>query len=230
MRAPLSIIVPTLDSADSIAPTAACLLEGVDRGIVREVVLSDGGSADGIEAIAEELGAEFVKSARGRGTQLAAGANAAQGEWLMFLHADTRLAVGWSAAVMSHIESWPDSAGFFRLRFDASGGWPTFVAAWANFRSRRLGLPYGDQGLLISRNTYDAVGGYSEIPLMEDVEIARQLKGRLRPLECDAVTRADRYLRDGWLRRGSRNLATLARYLAGTPAKRLLDSYEGKSG
>ena len=230
MRAPLSIIVPTLDSADSIAPTAACLLEGVDRGIVREVVLSDGGSADGLEAVAEELGAEFVRSARGRGIQLAAGANAAQGEWLMFLHADTRLAAGWSTAVMSHIESWPDSAGFFRLRFDASGAWPTVVAAWANFRSRRLGLPYGDQGLLISRNTYDAVGGYSEIPLMEDVEIARQLKGRLRPLECDAVTRADRYLRDGWLRRGSRNLATLARYLAGTPAKRLLDSYEGKSG
>lgn len=206
------------------------MLEGVDRGIVREVVLSDGGSADGLEAVAEELGAEFVRSARGRGIQLAAGANAAQGEWLMFLHADTRLAAGWSTAVMSHIESWPDSAGFFRLRFDASGAWPTVVAAWANFRSRRLGLPYGDQGLLISRNTYDAVGGYSEIPLMEDVEIARQLKGRLRPLECDAVTRADRYLRDGWLRRGSRNLATLARYLAGTPAKRLLDSYEGKSG
>lgn len=201
-------------------------MEGVDAGVVRELVISDGGSSDAIARVAEDLGAVFVGGQRGRGSQLAAGACAANGSWMLFMHADTQIDAGWSSTVLSHMSSSPELAGYFRLRFRSSGVLPRFVAAWANFRSRKLGLPYGDQCLLISRNHYDRIGGYSDIPLMEDVEIVRKLKGQMQMLDCDALTSASRYLEEGWFRRGSRNLATLAKYLLGASPESLVKGYE----
>lgn len=226
MRAPLSVIIPTLNSAAALGPTTASLMEGVDAGIVRELVISDGGSSDSITQIAEELGAIFVESRRGRGVQLAAGARAASGKWMLFIHADTQVGAGWSSVVSSHMSSRPEIAGYFRLRFRSAGFAPRLVAAWANVRSKRLGLPYGDQGLLISRDHYDQIGGYSDIPLMEDVDIVRRLEGRMRMLDCEALTSASRYLEDGWFRRGSRNLSTLAKYLLGASPESLVKGYE----
>ena len=201
-------------------------MEGVDAGIVRELVISDGGSSDAIAPIAEELGAIFVESRRGRGIQLVAGARAATGKWMLFIHADTQVGAGWSSVVSSHMSSQPELAGYFRLRFRSEGFAPRFVAAWANFRSGRLGLPYGDQCLLISKDLYDRIGGYSEIPLMEDVEIVRRLGGQMRMLDCDALTNASRYLEEGWFRRGARNLSTLAKYLLGASPESLVKGYE----
>ena len=100
-----------------------------------------------------------------------------------------------------------------------------FVAGWANLRSRGLGLPYGDQGLLIHRQIYDAAGGYRDMALMEDVALARALRGQLRGLDHDAVTSASKYQKQGWLRRGARNLWTLARYGAGVSPDRLAQAY-----
>ena len=100
------------------------------------------------------------------------------------------------------------------------------MAGWANLRSRWFGLPYGDQGLLIHRSLYRTVGGYPEQPLMEDVAIARSLgRARLTGLNAVARTGADRYLRDGWLRRGARNLWTLARYFLGASPEALAKAY-----
>ena len=226
MRAPLSVIIPTLNSTAVLGPTAASLMEGVDAGVVRELVISDGGSSDAIARVAEDLGAVFVEGRRGRGSQLAAGARAVNGSWMLFMHADTQIDAGWSSTVLSHMSSSPELAGYFRLRFRSSGVAPRFVASWANFRSRRLGLPYGDQCLLISRNHYDRIGGYSDIPLMEDVEIVRKLKGQMRMLDCDALTSASRYLEEGWFRRGARNLTTLAKYLLGASPESLVKGYE----
>ena len=226
MRAPLSVIIPTLNSTAVLGPTATSLMEGVDAGIVRELVISDGGSSDAIARVAEELGSVFVEGRRGRGIQLAAGARAAHGKWMLFIHADTQVGPGWSSVVSSHMSSQPGLAGYFKLRFQSAGVAPRFVAAWANFRSKRLGLPYGDQGLLISRDHYDRIGGYSDIPLMEDVEIVRRLEGRMRMLDCDALTSASRYLEEGWFRRGSRNLSTLAKYLLGASPESLVKGYE----
>ena len=116
-------------------------------------------------------------------------------------------------------------AGWFRLAFDAPGAPPRIVAAWANARAR-LGLPYGDQALLIHRSLYRKVGGYPAIPLMEDVAIARALgRARLAALGAVATTSADRYLRNGWLRQGARNLLTLTRYLLGASPETLARSY-----
>nr|MBC6967989.1 hypothetical protein [Roseobacter litoralis] len=102
-----------------------------------------------------------------------------------------------------------------------AGRW---VAGWANLRSR-CGLPYGDQGLLLPQTLYREVGGYPDQPLMEDVAIALALKGKLAPIEAVAQTSATRYQSQGWVRRGSRNLWCLLRYLAGASPVGLAESY-----
>ncbi|MFV2003233.1 MAG: glycosyl transferase, partial [Paracoccaceae bacterium] len=106
----------------------------------------------------------------------------------------------------------------------ATGLAPRLVAAWVNLRSR-LGLPYGDQGLLISRELYRRLGGYRDISLMEDVAMSRALRGRLVMLPAAALTSAHSYQRDGWLRRGAGNLWLLARYFAGADPEKLARRY-----
>jgi len=224
MRAPLSIIIPVLNAQGELPHTLASLMEGVESGVLREVVVSDGGSSDGTCALAEEAGAVLVSGAAGRGGQLARGADAAGGTWLLFLHADTVLAAGWAECVMAHMAR-DQRAAYFKLRFAAQGFWPWFVAGWANLRSRLFGLPYGDQGLLISRELYDAVGGFADMALMEDVAMARRLKGQLRGLPMQAVTSAARYQQAGWARQSARNLWRLLRYLAGVDPERLRRGY-----
>ncbi len=225
MRAPLSIVIPTRNAANVLPATLASLIEGLEAGLLREVVISDGESDDETDVLAEAAGCVWRSGALGRGTQLARGAAAAGGAWLLFLHADTRLAPGWSAVVGAHMDQ-SARAGYFRLRFDDGGMGGRMVAGWANLRAHLLGLPYGDQGLLISRGLYDTVGGFGPIPLMEDVAMARALRGRLRALDCTATTSATRYRTSGWLRRGAGNLWRQARFLAGADPARLSKGYE----
>jgi rSAM/selenodomain-associated transferase 2 len=220
-------VIPTLDAADRIGPCLGALGEGI-AGLIREVILADGGggaSSGAIAAVADATGARLVTAPRGRGTQLAAGARAARGEWLLFLHADTVLAPGWSDAVRRHIAGGPERAGHFRLAYDSPAGMARLTAAWANLRSRAFRLPYGDQGLLVARGLYQRVGGHPEIPLMEDVALARRLGRCLVPLDGVAVTSAERYLREGWVRRGARNLSTLALWSAGASPEWLAERY-----
>ncbi len=225
MRAPLSIVIPTLNAAEALQGSLPALTEGLSAGLVRELIISDGGSEDATKQIAEEAGAIYLSGPSGRGRQLLSGAKAASGVWLLFLHADTVPSPGWSEAVQSHLAN-VDQAAHFRLRFAAKGIAPGIVSGWANFRSRTFGLPYGDQGLLISRKLYDSCGGYPDIPLMEDVAIARALKGRLSSLPVSATTDAEKYLREGWLRRGGRNLTRQFRYLLGADPEALAKSYD----
>lgn len=229
MRAPISIVIPTLNAAVELPGTLASLAEGLEAGLIRELVVSDGGSQDGTRAVAEAAGAIWLAGPAGRGGQLRRGAGAAEGAWLLFLHADTQLAPGWTEAVLRHLRDQEQRAGYFRLSFRARGLGPNVVAAWANLRSRQFGLPYGDQGLLIHRALYEYAGGFPDIPLMEDVALAQALRGRLVGLSAEAMTSADRYLRDGWGRRGARNLWTLARYLLGADPKRLAAGYDRRS-
>lgn len=229
MSAPVSVVIPTRAAADRIGPCLAALAEGAIEGVVRELVIADAGSEDGIEGVAEAVGARLVTAPPGRGTQLAAGARAASGEWLLFLHADTVLSPGWPAAVRAHIEAGPERAGHFRLAFDSAATMARVTEGWAGFRSRALALPYGDQGLLVARALYDRVGGHPEVPLMEDVALVRRLgRRRLAPLAAVATTSAERYAREGWIRRGARNLACLALWRAGVPPDRLAGFYAGR--
>ena len=223
MRAPISVVIPVLNAQSDLARSAAALMEGVDAGLIREMIVSDGGSSDHSKDVAEELGAVWLSGAASRGGQLRRGCAAAQGDWILVLHADTQLEEGWSKAVAAHLHR--SEAAYFRLAFNATSLPARFVAGWANLRARLFSLPYGDQALLISRDLYQEIGGFEEIALMEDVAIARALKGRLRALPAHAITSAEKYERAGWLRRGSRNLLVLLRYFAGTPIETLARAY-----
>ncbi len=223
MRAKLSVVIPTLNAAHALPACLAALMEGVEAGLIREVVMSDGGSSDATLAIAEAAGAIQTTGTASRGGQLRRGAETAEGDWLLFLHADTLLPQGWATCVAAQIEI--GLPAYFRLRFDVRGVAPAGVAIWANFRSRIFGLPYGDQGLLVSRRDYNSVGGFRDIPLMEDVVMARALKGRLKMLPLAVTTSAARYQREGWARRGMRNLSLLLRFFAGVDPARLSRRY-----
>ncbi len=223
MRARLSVIVPVLNSEAELPALLASLMEGVEAGLIRELILSDGGSTDQTRRIAEEAGALWLTGPASRGGQLGRGAAAAGGEWLLFLHADTVLPQAWAQAAKAQMAD--GRPGCFRLSFDAQGAAPRLVAGWANLRSRLFSLPYGDQGLLISRAEYRAIGGYPDIPLMEDVALARRLGRRLHVMPLVVRTSAARYARDGWARRGGRNLWLLARYLSGTDPEALRKRY-----
>ena len=226
MRAPISIVIPTLNAAGELGPTLGALGEGLAEGLIRELIVSDGGSDDETLPLARQAGARIVSGAPGRGAQMARGAAAAEGAWLLLLHADTHLAAGWSRAAATHMRHHPEKAGWFALRFRARGAAPALVARWANLRARLFALPYGDQGLLIPRRLLRESGGYPAIPLMEDVALARRLGRRnMRPLGALAFTGAARYERNGWLRQGGANLWRLARYLGGADPERLARHY-----
>ncbi len=225
MRAPLSVIIPTLNAEKALPACLSALYAGVSAGILRELIVVDGGSEDQTLAIADEVGAKIVQTSPSRGGQLRQGGELATGEWLLFVHADTVLSENWVEAVEAKLGQ-SDKAGWFTLAFDTPGPAGRFVAGWANLRSRVFGLPYGDQALLISRRLYGQLGGYDDIPLMEDVALARRL-GRKRLVRLDAVatTSAEKYRRQGWLRRGRRNLLTLLRYFLGDKPETLAASY-----
>lgn len=224
----LSVVIPTLNAARTLAAT----LDGLELQLVGmdyEVIVADGASADASLAIAQAKGASFVSVARGRGTQLRAGARAARGDWLLFVHADTVLGEGWrteAAAFMAGSEN-ARRAGVFRLSFDDGAPAARRLEKMAAWRARTFGLPYGDQGLLIGRDFYDSLGGFRPLPLMEDVDIARRIgRRRFVHFKARAHTSAKRYRRSGYMRRSARNLACLALFLLGVKPRFLVRLYD----
>jgi rSAM/selenodomain-associated transferase 2 len=222
----ISVVIPTLNAAPRLGPCLGALGPGIMDSTLSEVIFADGGSTDDTAEIADLTGARMIVGAPGRGAQLARGAEAARAEWLLFIHADTALSADWPERMREHMRAGPDKAGWCCLAFDAKGAAPRIVAGWANVRSRVFGLPYGDQALLIHRSLYQSVGGHQTIPLMEDVALARALgRSRLAPLDVTATTDAARYQREGWFRRGAKNLILLCRYFLGASPERLAALY-----
>ncbi|MCX7931681.1 MAG: TIGR04283 family arsenosugar biosynthesis glycosyltransferase [Rhodovarius sp.] len=221
MNTELAIVIPTWQAAASLPATLECLREWP-----APIVVADAESPDGTAAVAEACGAQVVQAPRGRGAQLIAGAAAAPpSAWLLFLHADTRLEPGWAEAARRFMAEGPGVAHFaFALDDDAPPARRLERAvAW---RCRALGLPYGDQGLLIHRSLYEAVGGYRPLPLMEDVDLILRLRPH-RPiaLPARAVTSAEKWRRQGYLRRSARNLLFLSAWFAGVPPRLLARWY-----
>lgn len=217
----LSVVIPTLNAAGGLG---ACL-EALGEGL--EVVVVDGGSTDPTRAIAEAAGARVVEAPRGRGVQLRRGAEAATGDWLLFLHADTRLSPGWREAGEAHMRDQPRAAACLRFRLDDPAWQARVIEIGVALRVALLRLPYGDQGLLVPRDLYDAVGGYGAMPLMEDVDLVRRIgRRRLKVLDAAAATSAKRWRRDGWWRRSGRNLLCLTLHRFGMSPERVARLYE----
>ena len=224
MTTAIDIVIPTLNAGPTLGHALAAL--PTHAGLAFSTTVCDGGSRDDTVGIARRAGAAVVTAPAGRGGQLAAGAAAGCAPWLLFLHADARLGDGAGAVIARFVASVAGKAGYFRLRFDAVEAGARRVERLAAWRCRTFGLPYGDQGLLISRAHYERLGGFRPLPLMEDVDLVRRIgRNDLVPLEADAITSAARYQRDGWWLRPLRNLSCLSLYFAGVPPQTLRRLY-----
>lgn len=227
----ISVVIPTLNAAPNLVHTLAALVPAVVDGVVQEAIIADGGSTDDTFVIANAAGTHVVKAPRGRGTQLDAGAAVAKGDWLLFLHADTVLDHGWAEEAESFIDRIErgrrrQAAAYFRFSLDDEGFMPRFVEALVGLRCALFALPYGDQGLLISRAHYNRLGGFRALPLMEDVDLVRRLKRReLAGLKSRAVTSAQRYRSEGYLARSFRNLGLMLLYYLRVPPRVLARLY-----
>ncbi len=214
----IRVVIPTFNEA----PTIAQAIDDARRGCDVEVIVSDGGSTDDTVRIARDLGVEVRISPRFRAAQLNAGAAGAEQDVLLFLHADTRLPARYDAHVRHALTSPEVEAGAFRLRIDAPHAALRSIEAGANWRSRRLGMPYGDQALFVSRAQFEAVGGFPEQPIMEDYEILRRLKRRCRIAIAPAavLTSARRWLANGiWCTTLTHQLLILGYHLGVAPAR-----------
>ncbi len=223
----ISVVIPTLNAEPGLAATLAALVPAAVDGLVREVIIIDGGSEDRTAAIAEEAGADFVVRTGGRGYQLAVGAHRAKFPWLLFLHADTVLEGGWEREVSTFMHAvdsggWPAAAAAFRFGLDDTGISPRLLERVVALRCRLFRLPYGDQGLLIPKSLYRDIGGFNPLPVMEDVDFFRRLKRRrVAMLQARAVTDARKFRKRGYLRRSARNLSCLTLYFLGMSTGRI---------
>jgi rSAM/selenodomain-associated transferase 2 len=219
-RAPISVIIPSYQAMPRLTECLSALVEGLGAGLIREAIVVDAGSSDHSAALATDMGCRVIQideTMRGRGFQLQQGAQAAAGDWLLFLHADTVLQVGWLQAVEAHIFG-PDAAkaAYFQLAFNQTHKGARRVASLANLRAAILGLPYGDAGLLLPRKLYEAVGGYQNLALMEDVDLIRRIgKSRLVGLSAIAQTSGQKFERGGWVAVPLRNLVLASAFLLG---------------
>jgi rSAM/selenodomain-associated transferase 2 len=222
-----TIVIPILNDAGALAGALAALPADADA----EIVVVDGGAAyddpvlDALRGRYSDIA--WVRSAPGRGLQMNEGARFGRGRWLVFLHADTRLGDGWTDALRSLDEQSQIVGGSFRFVLDSSACQARWVEYGVRLRVRLLDLPYGDQALFARRTVFDEMGGYKELPLMEDVDFIRRLRrhGGLAHLQVPAITSARRWERDGWVRRSVENVILTFLYFAGHPPELLARRY-----
>ncbi len=218
----IGVVVPTLDEARHL-PGLLADLERLRKVIPADVVVADGGSGDATPALATAGGARVIAAARGRARQLNAGAHAVRGEWLLFLHADSRLpAAARRALLAALVDESGLEAAVFRFAIDLPAPWKRFIELGQALRQRLLALPYGDQGLLIRRDLFQVVGGFPDIAIMEDVATIRRLgrhRVRLRTLPAAIVTSGRRYRERGALRTWLANSLLISLYLMGVPPR-----------
>jgi rSAM/selenodomain-associated transferase 2 len=217
----ISVIIPALDEEVSIVAAIASA-KGAD-----EILVVDGGSHDLTCEKAASAGANVVRSPPGRGRQLAAGAQAASGEILLFLHADTRLSAGFADAVRSALRTDGCTWGRFDVRFDRETPLLALIARLISYRSRLTRGATGDQAIFVRRDAYERVGGISEAALFEDVDLCRRLKrdGAMGVPTGFVTTSARRWRHGGTIRTSLWMWALKALYLAGVPAARLQRFY-----
>jgi rSAM/selenodomain-associated transferase 2 len=220
----ISVVIPALNEADRVG--AACRAAAQGRRV--EVIVVDGGSHDDTVAVALAAGARVVQTTPQRAHQMNVGAGKARGRFLCFVHADTRLPPNFDRVIRAALAHPRAAAGAFRLAIGA-GRLPARVVAWgANWRTRLLKLPYGDQALFLPAATFRAVGGFADLPIMEDVVLVKQLarQGRLILAPATVTTSARRWQNLGYARTTLGNVLLMVAFFMGASPKRLARWYQ----
>jgi rSAM/selenodomain-associated transferase 2 len=220
----VSVVIPVLHDTEALTR----MLDATDFGDAQVIVAATPDDRTSLAALrAARPGVRWVETERGRARQMNAGAACAQGRWLIFLHADTHLPLEWRRAIEGADSDPRADAGCFRFALDSVSAAARVIELGVRLRVRVFSLPYGDQAIFVRRDRFQAIGGYADVPIMEDVDLVRRLgRGRrrgwlFRAAEL-AVTSARRWERDGWIRRTSRHVFMILLYFAGIPPKRLL--------
>ncbi|PVB63034.1 glycosyltransferase [Labrenzia sp. 011] len=217
----ISVIIPTKNSETELVHALSALVPAAAEGVIREVIVVDGGSSDNTERVADAAGCEWVCLHAARSERLSFGATRARrGEWLLFLHPETILENGWHHEAQAFVDrasrasNGDRTAASFRLRYESFGLGARVSESIAALRSQLLGMPYGNQGLLISRQFYEKIGGHRPLPQLEDLDIARRIgRSRIIFLRAAAVASGQAQGEEG---RVSRLRQALARFCVGT--------------
>jgi rSAM/selenodomain-associated transferase 2 len=199
----ISVIIPTLNENTTLAQTLAHT-SSLQLG---EIIIVDGGSTDGTLRLAEtvcagQANARVITAPRGRARQMNEGAKASRGEIFLFLHADTLLPAEAERIIGSALADPTVAGGRFDVRFDNPSSWSRIISSLMNLRSRLTGISTGDQAMFVRRHVFEQLGGFSEIPLMEDIEFSRRLKqaGRIAALQETVTTSFRRWESQGPMR------------------------------
>ncbi|MDH5551297.1 MAG: TIGR04283 family arsenosugar biosynthesis glycosyltransferase [Gemmatimonadota bacterium] len=219
----LGVVIPTLNESRCLP---GLLSDLAALALPTDIVVADGGSSDDTVAVGRAHGARVVGASRGRAPQMNAGAAEVRGEWLCFLHADVRMPERARRVLAAALGAECDAA-VWRLTIDHPGGWARIMEWGAQLRDRLGGLPYGDQGLLVRRALFEAVGGFPLVPIMEDVALVRAVRAQasLTRLEAPLLVSPRRWLRQGPYRTWLRNTALLTAYAAGVSPERMARWY-----
>ena len=195
-----------------------------------EVIVVDGGSQDGTVQMAQSLGVKVLSAPAGRACQMNAGAKAATGDILLFLHADTRLPVGFDTLIRKALCAASTAAGAFELRINASLPSLRLIESGVNWRSRWLQMPYGDQAIFLKTEVFKEIDGFPELPIMEDFELIRRLrrKGRIVIISVPVLTSGRRWLRNGVFQTTLINQLVIIAYLLGVPPEQIRRWYRRK--
>ncbi|MEH1966146.1 TIGR04283 family arsenosugar biosynthesis glycosyltransferase [Nostoc sp.] len=217
--AKISIIIPAINEAGNIKEAIATTQQSINI----EVILVDAGSKDGTVEIAQSLGVKVISSSLGRAVQMNVGALGASGEILLFLHADTRLPIGFDEMIRTALQEPGTVAGAFKLRIDASLLSLRWVEWGVNLRSHFYQMPYGDQAIFLTKEVFQQIDGFPELPIMEDFELMRRLKsiGRVVIIPMPVVTSARRWLQKGVFKTTLLNQIVIIAYLLGVSPERI---------
>ena len=221
----ISIIIPALNEEKTIAKT----IDSVKDGFNVEVIVVDGGSSDKTVYEAKSAGAQIIKSQPPRSSQMNKGAEEAKGEILLFLHADTILPSGYELTVRGTLDYPEICAGAFRFKLDEESPSLSRIEKLANFRSEILKMPYGDQGIFLKKSLFDEVGGFPEMPIMEDFEFVRRVRkyGDIFTAPFPAITSARRWKERGVLKTTLINQLMIVGYYLGISPEKLRKWYNG---
>jgi len=226
---PISIVIPALNEEKFLPATLGRIQRLVDATDQLEIIVADGGSTDNTVALARSFGARVCSSAPGRARQMNCGVKGARGEVLLFLHADTLLPPSFANQVITALRQPRIVAGAFSLAIDEQGLLLRLIERVANWRARFLQLPYGDQAIFLTKAFFNKLGGFPDLPIMEDVALVRQLRrrGKIAVLPAAVQTSGRRWRSRGTVATTFLNQLALASYLLGVAPERIQSWHKG---